>query len=226
MDIQSPKSGKEPILNIDDPAPFWLVMILMLAYLGYFIAPASFKEFVFQAGVLGSNGGTVLLEDRPLGSFVTLLTHTLLHSSWGHVLMNSGMILAFGVITIRGVKRRYAPVMGLFRRGAAVFLAIFLLGAIGGGLGQWLHWSLAGMSGAAVGASTGGAALFASTAWALGGRKRLVAFGLVLIAFDVFNILMGSGQPAWAGHLGGYLTGALLSTFWVKPGSVDISILR
>ena len=47
-----------------------------------------------------------MLDDRPLGNISTLLTHTLLHAGWGHVLMNSGFILAFGIITIRGVKSK------------------------------------------------------------------------------------------------------------------------
>lgn len=211
------------MLNIEDPAPFWLVVVLILSYLGYVLAPASFREFVYQACVLGANRGTVILDARPLGNVPTLLTHTLLHASWSHVLMNSAFILAFGIITIRGTKSKNVPLWGIARRGPAVFLAIFLLGAVAGGLGQWLQWIVFKESGIALGASTGGSALFACAAWVLGGQKRLLTFGIVLVGLDAFNIVMG-GHPAWAGHLGGYLAGAALAVIWLKPKSSGIEI--
>ena len=188
--------------------------------------PRAFKEFIFQACVLGANDGHVLLDERPIGNFPTLLTHTLLHSGWSHVLMNAGFILVFGIITIRGVKLKDYPLFGRIKRGPAIFLAIFLLGAIGGGLAQWLYWVVSSSSGAALGASTGGAALFASAGWALGGRDRMFFFGVVVVAFDAISMVMGYSNPAWAGHLGGYLTGAALAVFWVKPNSTGMTILR
>ncbi len=211
------------MLNIEDPAPFLMVAVFLLCYLGYVLAPTSFKEFVFQACALGANEGVVMLDGRPLGNISTLLTHTLLHAGWGHVLMNSGFILAFGIITIRGVKSKDIPLFGRVRRGSAIFLAIFLIGAVAGGLGQWAQWIVFNGTGAALGASTGGAALFASAAWVIGGRSRLISFGLVLVALDAFNIVMGS-HPAWAGHLGGYLAGAALAVLWIKPNSSGIGI--
>ena len=224
MNNRSPlRSQKEPMLNMEDPAPFWLVGILLLCHLAYVLAPNTFKEFVSQAGLLAANDGHVMLVGRPLGNISTLITHTLLHAGWGHVLMNSGFILAFGIITIRGVKSKTIPIFGVARRGSAIFLAIFILGAIAGGLGQWLYWYVTGASGVALGAETGGAALFASAAWVIGGRKRLISFGVILGALEIFNILMGA-NPAWAGHLGGYLAGAALAILWVRPNSSGMSI--
>ncbi len=216
---------KEPMINVEDPAPFWMVVVLLLCYLGYVLSPATFKDFIYQAGVLASIDGHIILEGRPLGNFPTLLTHILLHANWGHVLMNCGFILAFGIITIRGVNFKHSPLLGVLRRGSTIFLAIFLLGAVAGGAAQWLQWFVMGNSGIALGASTGGAALFASAAWVIGGKSRLLSFGVILVALDVFNILMG-GRPAWAGHLGGYLMGAMLAPLWVKPNSSGIGIFR
>ena len=214
------------MFNIDEPAPFMVAAILVLAHVGYILAPESFKNFVFEACVLGANKGHIFLEQRPLGNIPTLLTHALLHSGWTHVIMNSVFILVFGIITIRGAKRKDYPLLGRINRGSAVFLGIFILGAIGGGLAQWLYWALSGSSGVALGASTGGTALFASAGWALGGRQRMFAFGVVIVAFDFITIMTGSGNPAWAGHLGGYLAGAALSPLWVKPNSTGMTIFR
>ena len=59
--------------------------------------------------------------------------------------------------------------------------------------------------------------------------KRVIAFGLVLVALDAFNLLtngMGPSlsNPAWAGHLGGYLAGAALAPFLIRAGSVQIGM--
>ncbi len=218
-----PIRPKEPMLNVEDPAPFWLAAVLFLSYLGFTLAPASFQEFVYQACVLGANKGTVFLDARPLGNLPTLLTHTLLHVSWGHVLMNSVFIVVFGIITIRGVQMKNVPLFGHIRRGSAIFLAIFLLGSIAGGLGQWLQWIVFESTGAALGASTGGAALFASAAWVIGGQKRLISFGIVLVVLDFANTLLGA-HPAWAGHLGGYLAGAPLAMLWLRPNNSGIGM--
>ncbi len=218
-------SHKEPMLNVEDPTPFWMISVLLLCYLGYVLSPATFKDFLYQAGVLASIDGHVILEERPLGNFPTLLTHILLHANWGHVLMNCGFILAFGIITIRGVKYKDRPLLGVLRRGSTIFLAIFLLGTVAGGLAQWLQWFAVKSGGIALGASTGGAALFASAAWVIGGKSRLLSFGIILVLLDAFNIVMGA-HPAWAGHLGGYLMGAILAPLWVRPNSSGIGIFR
>ncbi|PHR90893.1 MAG: hypothetical protein COA69_14370 [Robiginitomaculum sp.] len=216
---------KEPILNIEDPAPFVLAAVFGLCHLGFVMAPQSFSAFASQSFALFSANGQVLIPGRPLGSVSTLLTHTLLHADWSHVLMNSAFIAIFGVIAIRGVKHKNKPVLGVMRRGSVVFLAIFVLGAISGGLAQWLYWILANSTGAAIGASSGGAALFACTAWGIGGKKRLMSFGIMVMAFDLFSTLMG-GNPAWAAHLGGYSMGAALAVLWLNPNSADIGIVR
>lgn len=212
------KPPKEPILNIEDPAPFIIASILCLAHLGLSLAGDSFRQFAMSAGVLAADQGQFIMAGRPLGWLSPLLTHVLLHADWGHVLMNSAFIVIFGIITIRGVRQKDHLFLGRFRKGALVFLLIFLLGSIGGGVGQILVWVATKSTGLALGASTGGAALFATAAWVLGGRQYLLSFGIVLISFDVFSIMMGA-HPSWAGHLGGYCTGAALAVLLLKPKS-------
>jgi membrane associated rhomboid family serine protease len=220
---------KEPILNVEDPSPFFLSLILVLCHLAFVMAPGSYKSFLFTAGALLAQDGVVFLSGRPIGNIPTLVTHTLLHTGWSHVLINAGMILAFGVFTLRSARKSGAFIFGRIRVGALIFLSIFLVGAICGGLAQWLLWTLLSSSGAAIGASSGGAALFASTAWALGGKKRLIAFGLVMFGYDMFVIFAGNmagglANPAWAAHMGGYIGGAVMALFWVRPNSTRFGV--
>jgi len=217
-----PGAPKEKFLNVEHSAPFMLVAILVLAHLGYTLLPAAQKEFMFSAMALGAFDGNIFIEDgRPLGNFVSLLTYGLLHVDWTHVLTNAGMILAFGVITARGAKNAARPLLRRFSRPSSVFLGIFLAGVILGGLAQWLLWfglSTPGMA-VVIGASGGGAALFASAGWAMGGKERMFAFGIITLAINAISVYLGA-PLAWAAHVGGFVAGALLSPLWIRPSSV------
>jgi membrane associated rhomboid family serine protease len=219
------------MLNIKEPAPLILAVILVLCHLGFVLAPDGLKETIYSATVLAARDGNVFLTGRPIGNFATLITHTLAHGDWTHVLMNAGFILAFGVITIRATKNAQTPIFNRIKRGPFVFLRIFLAGAVLGGLGQWAIWVFSNGSGAALGASTGGAALFACAGWALGGKERMIGFIVVMMAIDAFIIFTGgvsSGlhNPAWAGHLGGFIAGAILAPRLLEPNSVQLSNFR
>lgn len=217
---------KEPMLNIEEPAPALLAIILVLAHLGYVLAPNSLKELFFTASSLQASSGNVFLEGRPLGTLATLFLHTLTHADWMHVVVNAGLIFAFGTIAIRATKNRSILLMGRIKRGPAAFLGIFLLGALLGGLMQWLVWSVTNDSGVAVGASTGGAALFAAAGWALGGKERMLSFIVLMMLVDFVSIFTGMGNPAWGGHFGGFLAGAILSPLWLRPASAGMHIFR
>lgn len=210
----------EKMLNVEDPAPFVLGFLLVLCFVGLQMAPTSFKDFVFQACVLAAQDGQVLLGGRPLGSLSSLLTHGLIHTGWVDVLMSSAFIIIFGIITIRGVAMKNHPVFGI-RRGAAVFLAIFLAGIVAGGLAQWAYWIIFGASGVMVGTSSAVSSLFAATAFAMGGRQYLMSFGVLVIGMQVFGLVMG-GAPTWPSELCGYLVGALLAMRWIIPNSASM----
>jgi len=218
--------SNEPLLNIEEPAPLVLAVILVLAHIGFLIAPNALKDSIWLATSLQSNAGNVFLDGRPFGTLATLLTHTLKHQDWAHVLMNSAFIFIFGMLTIRAAKNRSIPLIGRVKRGPAVFLTIFLVGAVLGGLMQWLVWSLTGATSSAVGASTGGSALFAAAGWALGGKERMFGFIFVLMAIDLVSIATGASNPAWAGHFGGFVAGALLSPRLLNPGGANFSMFR
>lgn len=219
------------MLNVKEPAPLILAVILVLCYLGYVLAPDAVKQTIESATVLAARDGDVFLTGRPIGNFATLFTHTLAHGNWTHVLMNAGFIFAFGVLTIRATKNAGRPIWKRVKRGPLVFLTIFLAGALLGGLAQWILWIVTGGTGLAVGASTGGAALFACAGWALGGKERMFGFIAVMMAIDALVIFSGGGasglhNPAWAGHLGGFIAGALLAPRLLDAGSVQLSQFR
>jgi membrane associated rhomboid family serine protease len=155
----------------------------------------------------------------------TFLSYALLHADWGHVLINSVWLAAFG-----------SPVARRF--GALRFLAFAALGAVAG---VALHLAIYPMSVAPViGASAGISALMAGAArfifqpqgpmWSLGGFDAyrqpaaplsvLIRDGRVMMfigAWFVVNLIFGltggaglaSGAVAWAAHVGGFVAGLL-----------------
>lgn len=215
---------KEPMLNVEDPAPFVLGLVLVLCYVGLLFAPVSFKNFVTQACILAVQNGQLAIEGRTLGAIPTLVTHGFVELSLVGVLMNAALIIAFGIVTIRGTRMKSYPVFGI-RRGAAVFYAIFAAGIIGGGLAQWAYWLLFGTSGVMFGASAGVSALFAATAYAMGGRQYLMSFGILVLVMQVLALTMGSA-PTWPAQLMGYSVGAVLAIRWVNPNSASMGSFR
>jgi len=196
-----------------------------------FPAPGALKETVYRATVLAAQNGEVMLTGRPIGNIATLLTHTLAHADWTHVLMNAGFIWIFGVLAIRATKNAQTPILNRIKRGPFVFLSIFLAGALLGALAQWAIWIAFGQTASSVGASTGGAALFAAAGWAIGGKERMLGFIVVVMAIDAVVILMGGSSnglhdPAWIGHFGGLMAGALLAPRLLHPGGAHLNRFR
>ena len=86
-------------------------------------------------------------------------------------------------------------------------------------------WNITNDSGAALGASGGVSALFATMAWAMGGPKQLLKFGFGWLVINILMIfggglLTGGGGIAWAAHLAGFVAGAVLAPFLVRPNIV------
>jgi len=220
-------SVKEPMFNISERAPIWLAGVFITIHGLVQIIPAFIETYLAYYWVLRpltTPGLSVLTKP------ISLVMHGFLHGSWTHALVNSGMCVIFGVVTIKGIKLHQTS-KGKPPKGDFKFLLIFLFGVIGGGLAQWLWWGLP-VSGstigtAALGASGGASALFASGGWALGGKAKLISFG---IAWTVINLVLFATDPltglniAWAAHLGGYVAGALIVPFWVRKNSAKFKI--
>lgn len=140
---------------------------------------------------------------------LTLLSTGFLHVNWLHVLVNTGMLLAFGAQTQR--------LIGQGVQATALFLALFAVSIIAGSIAL----AAFGPSGpAAVGASGGVSGLMGAVfAIGLDGRPDLASrrFLGVTLAFFLSNAalwlvgpaLAGSGI-AWQAHLGGYAAGAVM----------------
>ena len=220
------------MFNFGEKVPAYLagVLILLFIFLKMFL-PKSMDNFFGLYAILrplttpGTDG---------LSNIVSLLGHGFLHGSWSHVLMNSGMIIVFGIATIRGIKMKsqgFKKVQAIREKTVnpnLLFLSIFFAGVIIGGIFQWGWWSLSNeVNAAAIGASGGASALFATTGWAVGGRDKMVQFGL---GWGVINVIMVAAEPilgvslAWAAHIGGYVGGMIFAPLWVKANSTKLGL--
>lgn len=217
--------NNEPMFNIEERAPLWLAGTLIAIHTLLSFGPASLAIAIRNSGLL------VPLDMPNVPDFhhaISLIGSGFLHGSWTHVLVNSGMIVAFAVITLRGV-RAFASERGKPARADAMFMLIFLAGVVSGSLFQWGWWAAVNIqTAAALGASGGGSALFATAAWAMGGRQRLIKFGIGWALINVIFVLAEPvfGPVAWPAHIGGYVVGALLAPYFIKPFSTGFSITR
>ena len=216
------------MFNISEQAPLWLAGVFLGIHGLIQIIPISVENILAYYGVLRPLDVPV----STLSKSTSLVLHGFLHGDWGHVLMNAFMSIAFGVVTIKGIKLLQTS-KGKATKSTLKFLIIFLIGVVGGGIAQWLWWSLPisnhPLGAGALGASGGASALFATAAWALGGRAKLLSFGL---AWTVINLVLYATQSytglniAWAAHLGGYLTGALIAPIWVRANSTNFKVTK
>jgi len=219
---------REPMFNIPEKAPLWLAGVFILIHLLFYVIPQNLELLLLYFGIL-----------RPLGTVTsTLLTHTtsllghgFLHGGWGHVLMNAAMTVIFGVATIRGIRLLKTPKRQATNANIR-FLLIFLFSVAIGALFQWGWWEVSGTGGGAIGASGGASGMFATMAWAIGGRSKMMQFGLGWAVINMVIIMseMVMSDPAlgariaWAAHIGGYIGGAILAPFWVRPNSTKFSV--
>jgi len=140
---------------------------------------------------------------------LTLVAHMFLHFDWLHVLVNAGMLLAFGSVVERVI-------------GAPLFVLFFLLCGVGGAVGQILiggpeHVVLLGASGGGYGAIGGAVPLMFSPTVAYRTRRMLTFVAVIMgvnVVFGVFgSALFGGGASiAWQDHVGGFVTGLILMT--------------
>lgn len=221
------KRSREPMFNFTEKAPAYLVGIFIVIQAVMIFVPDALWQVILRFGVL-----------RPLGSpgtdglsyAISLVGHGFLHGGWGHVLLNSGMIIVFGIATIRGAKA-LAAVKGRGPKPTRDFLLIFFAGVIIGGLFQWGWWAAINahltMTGA-VGASGGASALFAAGAWAIGGRDKMLQFGFGWAMINLIIVLLENFigmNIAWPAHIGGYVAGMIFAPYLVRPSATHLSML-
>jgi len=143
---------------------------------------------------------------------VSPLTYAFLHGGIMHLALNGVMLAVMGQVLER-------------RLGRLNFFSIFAAGAIGGAI---LHALVAGLPEIPlVGASAGVGALYGA---GLVLHKRGISLGpntqilMALTAFFVITNLLGLvlpilSQVAYIAHLGGFVTGILVTAWLARPGT-------
>ena len=117
------KRPREPMFNFTEKAPAYLAGLFIAIQAIMMVMPSSLLRPIDRFGVL-----------RPLGTpgadsvshSVSLIGHGFLHGGWGHVLLNSGMIIVFGIAAIRGSKA-LATMRGKAAQASRDFLVIFFV---------------------------------------------------------------------------------------------------
>jgi membrane associated rhomboid family serine protease len=250
---ETEQKEKQPILRA--PA---IVLVLLAVLLG-FHALAEFGgralriELIVALGLFPARFFAEGLGQLPgswVQGMVNLFSHSLLHGSWSHVILNAVWLLAFG-----------APVAK--RLGPRKFMFLFMLCVMAGGLLQIYAASFEAYLVPIIGASGGVAGLmgaasrfaFSDVRWLdpnaqQPGRRLLrlkevpkrrpvmLFIGIWLVMNFAFGLLgpMGLADPsgqavniAWLAHLGGFIVGLLLIG-WLEepplsasggPGNVD-----
>jgi len=218
---------REPMFNFTEKTPAYLAGIFIAIHVLLMILPRQLLGSLDKFGVL-----------RPLGSpgtdgishFLSLVGHGFLHGGWGHVFMNAGMTIVFGIAVIRGAKLLAAS-KSKAASASRDFLIVFFAGVIIGGLFQWGWWAVTNAqltATGAVGASGGASALFAAAGWAIGGREKMIQFGIGWAVINVIMILLESYigiAIAWPAHIGGYVAGMIFGPLLVKANSTKLSVL-
>lgn len=213
------------MLNIREKAPLILLGILIIAHVVRFILPNTVLNAIQPWTILAPLNADHI---PTLQNLTSLLGHGFLHVSISHLLMNGFMIAAFGIVTIQGLRADIRIKPHIFSP-VQKFYLIFSLGVIIGGLFQWGWWSLSGRFALALGASGGASALFATMAYAIGGRDRMLKFGLGWLVINIGIAILGpilNMNIAWAAHLGGYAIGMILARYWVRPNSTSFKLSR
>lgn len=200
------------------PVVVWATALaLLLLYAAFFFAPYEEKVLIQYNYALvpqrfWAPAGSDLVYPNMFEALLTLVSTALLHGDWFHVIVNTLMLVQFGIPVARA--------LGTDVTGAGAWMLLFVTSVIAGSV-AYLAIQDAG-AGAAVGASGGVSGLFAA-AFLLDpftGRRRklwdrnfLVLTG-VFIAINVLLVyagpmLLGMGI-AWEAHAGGYVAGALI----------------
>ena len=218
---------REPMFNFTEKAPAYLAGVFIAIHALLMVVPRPLLGTLDKFGVLRPLGS---LGTDGLSHFISLVGHGFLHGSWGHVIMNAGMTIVFGIAAIRGAKLLSAS-RGKAATASRDFLLIFFAGVIIGGLFQWGWWAATNAqltATGAVGASGGASAFFAAGAWAIGGREKMIQFGFGWAVINAVMVLLenyiGIGI-AWPAHIGGYVAGMILGPQLVKANSTKLSML-
>jgi len=186
-----------------------VTLVTALAYVTLFVVCRPFEvpeEFEARLAAYGSLTGFGAATGEPW----RLLSYAFLHGGVLHLLLNMASLLSLGPTLERSL-------------GSVRFLALYVVTALGSGLGTCLLYdplqSVVGGSGALFGM------LGCALAMNMRAGRHLLDFltfegPRLLIGTIVVNLAMGFylQHVSNTGHLGGLLTGFVLTFLWLRPG--------
>ena len=220
-----PKDDNQPRGEAMFNAPLIVVIValglVVLHGLTYLMSETAYTRLVYDYALVPRRfwapAGSDDAYPNLIAKLLTLLSTGFLHSGWLHVLVNAGMLLAFGA--------QVARILGGGIQGAGLWMLLYCVSVVAGSA---LYLALNGVEhGAAIGASGGvsgliGAAFIAGFDGQEGGlfsRRFLtmtLAFGLANALLAVASpYLLGAGL-AWQAHAGGYVAGALMMAMLLR----------
>lgn len=183
------------------PIVWGFVVLLFLIEITLRLGDAGWLPNLRHASLLLSVGAispeTALQSPAALGWFIAgLFGYSLLHGSWTHLILNAVGILCLGhVVQVQA--------------GTRAFILISLVTALGGAIAFLLLADNAIMIGAS-------GIVFGLLGVVLRWRARKLALWRVLIVLLLISLPAGlifDAAVAWQAHLGGFLTGWLLTPF-------------
>jgi len=206
-----PRGSWQPLFN-SPPATLWLAGALVACYglswllpdegQGWVISRLAFIPVLFLSQFSPEGPGLSL----PL--MLPLLTHTLLHADLTHLLVNVGMLMAFGAVLERSL-------------GPTRYLIIFFATAAVGAL--TLTWWVGAQPVVMIGASGGvyglmGAAMRFLFSGGVGNARRgAITFAAAILGLNLVMALVGMGgliaaaNIAWQAHVGGFVAGIVFA---------------
>jgi membrane associated rhomboid family serine protease len=197
------RSNRTPVINLP-PVTLVLLLVMIGAHFGLILAPAPVEglallHFAFiPAAYLAPGWPAWALAVAPF-------TYALLHGGIGHLVLNGVMLAVMGQVLER-------------RLGRLRFVLLFAAGAAGGALVHALITDTPGIP--LIGASAGVGALYGvglvlhRRGVDLGRHTRaLVALAGLFVIINLLGLILPIlSNIAYAAHLGGFLTGAILAT--------------
>ncbi len=201
---------RQPIFNAP-PGALCICGALVLCHVLFVLSGPAWQEtalltfaFIparFSAHVANVGPGLSVLD------FVPLLGHAFLHADYKHLLLNTGLLLAFG----SAVERRL---------GSAGFLFVFAVAAAAGALAELTaDYSrpvfVIGASGAVYGMMAAAIPIMFRPGMPAGLRRGLefvaiiMGLNLIVAGFGLGDLRAGT-EIAWRAHIGGFVAGLLL----------------
>lgn len=208
------KTPSEPVINLPPVVKALCLVLLVIALVQWLIPEEMNENIIVRFGFVSARWSGAL----PFDFYAALspLTHMFLHGGWLHVLMNVGMLMAFGAAIEKTA-------------GARRFLALYIACGLVGAFAQFIVNMQSVMP--MIGASGAISGLFGAVLLSLHNNnnlpgeknpKRLVilvgVWILTSVLFGLFGLPGAGGDIAWATHIGGFLAGMLLYTPIVGRG--------